>query len=293
MPAVAEITAVILAGGRGTRMGGADKGLIEYRQRPLIEWMLQAIRPQVGEVLISANRNVEAYAKLGCRILPDTLPDFPGPLAGVLAAMDAVSTPWLLVVPCDTPHLPTDLTQRLYDAAQAEGAALAVAADAERDHYTTMLVQTRLADSLRDYLNAGQRAVHSWQQAFNPARAMFTCEDLHNFNTRAALVGQTKDSSMFNLTSIARNAIVQYQGDKVELPMITWVTDNAGNSGKWDWGGFIDKANPNVENLRKQSEAKFFFEILGIEFVIDGPMHYLNLLENKTLDYENRTFIFS
>ena len=176
---------MILAGGRGTRMGGADKGLIEYRQRPLIEWMLQAIRPQVSEVLISANRNFEAYAKLGCRVLPDTLPDFPGPLAGVLAAMDAVSTPWLLVVPCDTPHLPPDLTQRLYNAAQAEGAALAVAADAQRDHYTTMLVQTRLADSLRDYLNAGQRAVHSWQQAFNPARAMFARDDLQNFNTEA------------------------------------------------------------------------------------------------------------
>ena len=184
MPAVAEIAAVILAGGRGTRMGGVDKGLIEYQQRPLIEWMLQAIRPQVSEVVISANRNLDAYAKLGCRVLPDTLPDFPGPLAGVLAAMDAVSTPWLLVVPCDTPHLPPDLTQRLYDAAHAEGAALAVAVDAQRDHYTTMLVQTRLADSLRDYLNAGQRAVHSWQQAFDPARVMFAREGLQNFNTQ-------------------------------------------------------------------------------------------------------------
>ena len=183
MPAVAEISSVILAGGRGTRMGGADKGLIEHQQRPLIEWMLQAVRPQVSEVLISANRNLEAYAKLGCRILPDTLPDFPGPLAGVLAAMDTVSTPWLLVVPCDTPHLPTDLTQRLYDAAKAEGATLAVAVDAERDHYTTMLVQTSLADSLRDYLNAGQRAVHLWQQAFNPVRVVFPGVVLENFNT--------------------------------------------------------------------------------------------------------------
>lgn len=75
--------------------------------------------------------------------------------------------------------------------------------------------------------------------------------------------------------------------------MITWVTDSTQNNGKWEWAGFIDKANPNVENLRKRSEAKFFFVISEIEFVIDGPMHYLSLLENKTLDYKNRTFIFS
>ena len=177
-----EIAAVILAGGRGTRMGGADKGLVEYQQRPLIEYVLQAVRPQVNEVLISANRNADVYAQYGCRIVPDTLPDFPGPLAGVLAAMDVINTPWLLVVPCDTPHLPTNLTQSLYDAAQAEGASLAVAADSERDHYTTMLVQTRLADSLRGYLNAGQRAVHSWQQAFNPVRVVFSGVVLQNIN---------------------------------------------------------------------------------------------------------------
>lgn len=189
MPAsVEDIAAVILAGGRGTRMGGADKGLVEYQQRPLIEWVLQTIRPQVSEVLISANRNIDVYAQYGCCVVKDAIPDFPGPLAGVLAAMETVNTPWLLVTPCDSPHLPANLAQHLLEAAQAADTPIAVATDSQREHYTTMLVQTRLADSLRDYLQSGQRAVHVWQQSFNPARAMFTGEDLQNFNTRAELV---------------------------------------------------------------------------------------------------------
>lgn len=187
MPAVADaapdVAAVILAGGRGLRMGGADKGLLDYRQRPLIEWVLEAVRPQVSEALISANRNLEVYAKYGCRILPDALPDFPGPLAGVLAAMDAVNTEWLLVVPCDTPYLPADLVRGLWHAAQAEGVSIAIAADTAQAHYTIMLVQTWLAESLRAYLNSGQRAVHLWQQAFNPARALFPGHRFENLNT--------------------------------------------------------------------------------------------------------------
>ncbi len=180
---VEDIAAVILAGGRGTRMDGADKGLVDYQHRPLVEWVLQVIRPQVGEVLISANRNIDVYAQYGCRVIEDALPGFPGPLAGVLAAMEVVTTPWLLVTPCDSPNLPANLVQNLLDTARAADAPLAIATDPQREHYTTMLVQTRLGDSLRDFLQSGQRAVHAWQQGFNPARAMFACEELRNFNT--------------------------------------------------------------------------------------------------------------
>lgn len=188
MPGSADdIAAVILAGGRGTRMGGADKGLVAYRERPLIEWVLQTIRPQVREVLISANRNLDRYATYGCRVVEDTLPGFAGPLAGVLAAMEAVGTRWLLVTPCDTPHLPADLAQKLAQAAHAADVPLAVANDGQRDHYTTMLVETRLAESLRDYLASGQRAVHRWQQRFDPARATFAADALKNLNTPADL----------------------------------------------------------------------------------------------------------
>ena len=94
-------------------MGGADKGLLDYQGRPLIEWALAALKPQVGECVISANRNLDRYAGYGLRVLTDTLPDYPGPLAGVLAALQAVAADWLVVVPCDTPHLPADLVPRL------------------------------------------------------------------------------------------------------------------------------------------------------------------------------------
>lgn len=187
---VEDIAAVILAGGRGTRMDGADKGLVDYQQRPLVEWVLQAIRPQVAEVLLSANRNLDVYAQYGCRVIEDVLPDFPGPLAGVLAAMDAVDTPWLLVTPCDSPHLPANLAQNLLEAAQAASVPIALAADSQRKHYTTMLVHTRLADSLRDYLTTGQRAVHAWQQGFNSARVIFPDISLKNFNTRIDMSSQ-------------------------------------------------------------------------------------------------------
>jgi molybdopterin-guanine dinucleotide biosynthesis protein A len=186
MQDVTDISAVILAGGQGSRMGGADKGLINYQQRPLIEWALQALRPQVNEILISANRNLEAYAAYTSRVIPDTLPNFPGPLAGVLAAMDAVNAEWLLVVPCDTPHLPANLVEGLWLAARA--ADVAIAADTVRMHYTIMLVQTKLAATLRDYLNSGARAVHRWQQAFDPAQALFPDGCFDNLNTPADLI---------------------------------------------------------------------------------------------------------
>ena len=192
---VEDIAAVILAGGRGTRMAGADKGLVEYQQRPLIEWVLQAVRPQASEVLISANRNIDAYAQYGCRVIQDSTPGFPGPLAGVLAAMEAVTTPWLLVTPCDSPHLPANLAQKLLEAAQAAGTPIAIAADPQREHYTTMLVQTRLVNSLRDYLQSGQRAVHAWQQSFNPVRAMFAGEELQNLNTTENLDAMSSGGS--------------------------------------------------------------------------------------------------
>ena len=189
-----RLSAVILAGGQGRRMGGADKGLVEYRGRPLIEWLLESLHPQVDEIFISANRNLESYARYGHRVLPDTLPDFPGPLAGVLTAMEAVTSDWLLVVPCDTPHLPADLAYRLLHAARASGAPLAVAADPARVHHTTMLVQTRLADSLRDYLDSGQRAVKHWQAQFPLVQIEFPAGLFDNFNTAADL-GVERDPS--------------------------------------------------------------------------------------------------
>jgi molybdopterin-guanine dinucleotide biosynthesis protein A len=178
----ARVAAVILAGGQGRRMGGADKGLIDYRGRPLVEWALVALAPQVGEILISANRNLDLYAAYGHRVLPDTMPDFPGPLAGVLAALDAVTADWLLVAPCDTPHLPADLAARLLDAALRESVPLAVAADGERVHYGCFLVRADQRDSLAAFLAHGERAVRHWQAGLPSTAVQFDAACFANFN---------------------------------------------------------------------------------------------------------------
>ncbi|MBI1284150.1 MAG: molybdenum cofactor guanylyltransferase [Thiobacillus sp.] len=182
MHATEPVAAVILAGGRGSRMGGADKGLVAYRGRPLVEWVLAAIAPQVEEVVISANRNLERYAADGCRVLPDTLPDYPGPLAGVLAALQAVNAEWLLVVPCDTPHLPADLAARLLAAARQENVPLAIAADDMRMHHTCFIVRSDQRSGLAEYLERGERAVRRWQAKLPSAEVRFDAAPFANLN---------------------------------------------------------------------------------------------------------------
>jgi molybdopterin-guanine dinucleotide biosynthesis protein A len=178
----ARVAAVVLAGGQGRRMGGVDKGLIEYRGRPLIEWSLAALAPQVDELVVSANRNLETYAAYGYRVLPDTLPDYPGPLAGVLAAFDGVKADWLLVAPCDTPHLPADLAARLLAAARQANAVLAVAQDAARVHHSCFVVRTDQRDNLAAYLARGERAVRHWQTGLASTTVHFDAACFANVN---------------------------------------------------------------------------------------------------------------
>jgi molybdopterin-guanine dinucleotide biosynthesis protein A len=182
MSATERLVAVILAGGEGRRMGGADKGLVEYRGRPLIEWGLAVLAPQVDELVISVNRNLDAYAAYGHRVLPDTLPDYPGPLAGVLAALQAVPADWLLVAPCDTPHLPADLASRLLSTARREGVPLAVAADAGRTHHSCFLVRTDQRDQLAAFLARGERAVRHWQAGLASTTVRFDAACFANVN---------------------------------------------------------------------------------------------------------------
>ena len=121
------ITGVILAGGLGRRMGGVDKGLQNLNGRPLVQWVLDRLTPQVDTVLISANQNLLRYGEFGCPVVPDRIPDFSGPLAGLHAALSQSTSPLLATVPCDSPFLPADLVQRLHSALETEGAELAVA----------------------------------------------------------------------------------------------------------------------------------------------------------------------
>lgn len=162
-PATDAITGLVLAGGAGRRMGGRDKGLIELSGRPLTAWALDGLRPQVEALLISANRELDAYRAWGVPVVTDAEPDFPGPLAGVLAGLRIAHTGWLLSLPCDAPAVPADLARRLQAAVIADDAELAVARSAGRLHPLHALWSTALAADLAAGLAAGQRKVTDWQ----------------------------------------------------------------------------------------------------------------------------------
>ncbi len=167
------ITGVALAGGRGRRMGGADKGLLEFRGRPLVAYALDALGAVAGRVLISANRNAEAYARFGHPVLADLDGGFEGPLAGLLAAMRAADTPYVLTAPCDAPLMNGPLLARLPAALAEAGAELCAAHDGERLHPVFLLAERRLADDLAAYLASGQRKMDTWLHRHRLALADF------------------------------------------------------------------------------------------------------------------------
>jgi molybdopterin-guanine dinucleotide biosynthesis protein A len=158
----AAITGVVLAGGRGRRMGGEDKGLLPFRGQPLVNHALAALSSLTEMRLINANRNLEAYQALGFPVIQDASDHFDGPLAGLLSAMRATATTYILTVPCDAPLLTGALLKRLVESLLMSDAAIAVAHDGDRLHPVVMLAETRLADDLQAYLDAGQRKVEQW-----------------------------------------------------------------------------------------------------------------------------------
>ena len=169
-----DITGLILAGGAGRRMGGQDKGLVELNGRALAAWTAAALRPQVGRLWISANRNAERYAPLAERVVADRLTGYQGPLAGIAATLAVMETPWLLTSPCDTPWLPADLGDRLGRALAADAAAdLAVAADPERRHPLHALLPAGVAPDLDAYLADGGRSVRGWLDTLKAAVVTF------------------------------------------------------------------------------------------------------------------------
>ena len=129
-----DITGLVLAGGQGSRMGGIDKGLEPFHGIPLALHALRRLQPQVGSILVNANRHLDIYRTFGAPVCPDAQTDFSGPLAGFLAGMEHCHTPWLLTVPCDTPLFPPDLAQRLAEAASIHGAAMAMAMALDRSN---------------------------------------------------------------------------------------------------------------------------------------------------------------
>jgi len=180
-----EITAVILAGGQGQRMDGQDKGLLSLWGQPLIARALNVFDGQVGEIVISANRNLDQYREFGRPVYEDILGQRWGPLAGMVTAMRHAKTPYVLIAPCDCPCLPTDLVERMVDALNSANAELCVAHDGERLQNTVALLPCELADNLETYLNSGQRKAETWLRQKNMTTADFSeqANAFHNVNT--------------------------------------------------------------------------------------------------------------
>ena len=169
-----NITAVILAGGRARRMHGEDKGLIELLDRPLLDYIIAGLRPQVGSILVNANRNLARYREFGYCVIEDILDNFCGPLAGMATAMQAARTPLLLTLPCDSPFVPVHLVDTLYRAMTATGAEISVAHDGERMQQVHALLRCALLPDLLDYLDNGGRRVDTWYAQHRMAMADFS-----------------------------------------------------------------------------------------------------------------------
>lgn len=155
-------TGVILAGGRATRMGGRDKGLLQLAGKPMVEWVIAALKPQVADIIINANRNLDAYAAYGYRVVSDKLHGFCGPLAGIASSMESASTPYIVTTPCDSPLVPLDIAHRLYQALHVNRAEISVAHNGERLQPVFALLTCTLSNSLLSYLEAGERKIDTW-----------------------------------------------------------------------------------------------------------------------------------
>ena len=155
-------------------MDNRDKGLVELGGRPMIERVLERVRPQAGNIIINANRHPERYRRYGHPVIADATEDFQGPLAGMAAALHHCGTRWMMTVPCDSPLLPLDLAARLYHVLETNGADLAVADDGERLHPVFCMLSRGLACDLDDFLANGGRKIDQWFEQVSTARADFS-----------------------------------------------------------------------------------------------------------------------
>jgi molybdopterin-guanine dinucleotide biosynthesis protein A len=183
------ITGVILAGGQGRRMGGVDKGLQTLRGRPMIEWVLERFRPQVAEIVINANQNVQTYERYGLRVVADEIGGYAGPLAGLHAGLKAAAHPLVVTVPCDSPFLPADLVSRMRTSLQRND--LAVAKTGDQAHPVFALMKRDVRESLEAFLASGGRKIDAWYAALKVVEVRFDDEAdaFRNINTLEELKG--------------------------------------------------------------------------------------------------------
>ena len=189
-----EITGLVLAGGQGSRMGGVDKGLTSFRGKALVEHVIARLAPQVDEILVNANRNPEAYARFGHRVIADEIEGYAGPLAGFERGLAHARGELVATVPCDSPFLPADLVTRLRAALDSRGADLAVARTGAQPHPVFCLMRRGVHASLREFLASGQRKIDKWYAGLGVVEVAFDDEPdaFANINTRDELAGLEK-----------------------------------------------------------------------------------------------------
>lgn len=195
------VGALILSGGLARRMDGQDKGLISLGGKPLVQWVLERVRPQVDEVLINANRNLDQYARLGVRVVPDHQSGFAGPLAGLATGMAELTQPLVFMCPCDSPLLAEDIVARLRTALLENRSTIAVATDGDRLQPVFALARRDLAASLQAFLGSGQRKIDQWYAQENTVQVSFPDrrDSFVNVNTEqqlGRLAQQFKDSEI-------------------------------------------------------------------------------------------------
>jgi len=186
---LSSVTGLILAGGKGSRMGGVDKGLQIFRGRRLVDHVYERLAPQVGGVIINANQNQDEYRSFGVRVVSDAIGGFAGPLAGLHAGLSVSKRPFLASVPCDSPFLPADLIERLYKRIDETGAELAVAKTGDQPHPVFSLMRRGVIDHLADFLKGGGRKIDAWYATLSVVEVAFDDEPeaFSNINTREEL----------------------------------------------------------------------------------------------------------
>jgi len=183
------ITGVILAGGRGTRMGTVDKGLKPLRGKPMVQWVAERFAPQVDEVLVNANQNIDKYQILGYKVIPDEIGGFAGPLAGLHRGLSEATHELVATAPCDSPFLPKDLIARLRAAMEKAGADLAVAKTDDQPHPVFCLCRKSVLPSLTAFLASGGRKIDAWYAKLKVVEVMFDDQPdaFSNINTEEEL----------------------------------------------------------------------------------------------------------
>lgn len=180
-----DVTGLVLAGGQGQRMGGQDKGWVEFRQRPMVEYAVQLLRPEVSTLLISCNRNIPRYSELADLTIADELEGYQGPLAGIQAALRVCKTDNLLVVPCDTPLLSEQIIGRLLAVAKAHPRHICVLSETDWWHPLHTVIPVEFAASLDRWLEEGRRGVQGWmrQHPFVEVDVSDLASQLQNLNS--------------------------------------------------------------------------------------------------------------